>query len=368
MTLETAATPQTAARILNRYARSYHAGAFATPTASDMTTIMAKGGWHEYPGVWFVSAWAKRETARTDWTGRQYTIPTGTQVISHIAAEHGAKLPDLSGYGRIYAYAEDKTISSQLTEQGREVCGVRVTPASEIINCWGRDGSGHRYPSWDNATVTQIFHNAPGDFKGAVSEASQVGGWFDDYPLYSDGSWSAVSLRGFYADPSLGVKPSEMDRKWKAAHADDLSRVCGWTDLAADCPKLVGMVNEGFPGARLERVRLLRMAPPKPGKVSKLARHTDITDKAAGTADGQIMRFHIPLITHPSSVMTAWNLSGRRTAVHLGAGSMWYLDARKPHAVQHAGPSERIHLVIDVVADKRWRAVVSQGREAELWS
>lgn len=195
-----------------------------------------------------------------------------------------------------------------------------------------------------------------------------MAGWFDDYPLYSDGSWSAVSLRGFYPNPSLGVKPSEMDRKWKAEHPVDLKRQCQWTDLAADCPKLVSVVNENFPDVGLERVRLLRMAPPAGKKPSKLARHTDITDKSAGTDNGKITRFHIPLITHPSSKMTAWDLEGRKAEVHLNALSVWYLDARKPHAVVHAGPVDRIHLVVDVRTNSLTRERISTGEEASCWT
>lgn len=359
-------TPQTAARVMNRYAHQYNAGAFATPTASDMAGIIARGGWHEAgEGVCYTSAWMKRESKRVDWTGRRYTIPAGTEVITHLAVEPDMEIPDLSGYGRIYSYIEDRNLTRQLRAQGREVCAIRISAASEIIACWGRPGSEHVYQPWDYATLTQATPKVDGDLEAAQQEAAKLSGWLDDFPFYSDGSWSALSLRGFKADdPTWGIKPSEMNRAWKREHMDALGLQCKWTVLAQRCQAIVNMVNRQFQGRQLERVRLLRMTAPKPGKVSRLSRHTDITDRGAGTHNGQIMRFHIPLLTHPDSRMMAWRLDGTPVSHHLSEGEMWYLDARKPHAVAHAGPSDRIHLVVDVLADSETRRVVTSGWEA----
>jgi hypothetical protein len=331
-----------------------------------MTVIMGNGGWHEGGGYAFTSMWMKRESIRHDWTGRAYTIPSGTQVISHLCAEPDAVLPDLGGYGRIYVYAEDANVNAQLQKQGREVCAVRISAASEIIACYGRPGSEHVYPAWDFATFTRVPDPA-GDLAGAAAEAKLLTGYHDNYPFYSDGSWGSLDLRGFKrSDPSWGIKPSEMSKRWKQDHPEELRAVCGWTVLAERCQHLVNVVNATFAGARLERVRLLRMEAPQPGKVSKLGRHTDITDRAAGTRDGQVMRFHIPLATTTRSEMTCWYLSGLPVTRHMPVGTMWYLDARKPHSVTHGGATDRIHLVVDVLADELSRRTVSRGREAAL--
>jgi hypothetical protein len=172
----------------------------------------------------------------------------------------------------------------------------------------------------------------------------------------SDGSWSAVSLRGFRRDdPTWGIKPSEMPRTWKADNPEALTYPCEWTVLADECPTMREVVESVSWWNGLERVRLLQMAG-RGGKGGTLSRHTDITDREGGTRDGQIVRFHIPLVTHPDIKMHSWDLDGIHRATHLPPWSMWYLDARKPHAVTNPTGVDRVHLVVDVVADPDVRA------------
>ena len=45
-----------------------------------------------------------------------------------------------------------------------------------------------------------------------------------------------------------------------------------------------------------DRIRFMRLR----AKGGELARHADITDREAGTADGMIARFHIPIVTSPA--------------------------------------------------------------------
>ena len=353
--------PAEAARFMNRYAHKYHAGAFATPSRGEMTAISARRRLHSWPGVLATSARLHRDSQRGDWTGRQYTIPGGTEIITHLAAEPGAAIPDLSRFGRIYAYAEDAQLTGALAGQGREICAVRISAASEIINCWGRDGSGHAYPPWDTATLVKV---GEADVAAAAEEARALAGWHDDFPFYSDGTWSALSLRGFNpADPTWGVKPSEMSRAWHAEHPGAAVRYarCDWTVLADRAPACRALTEAVAGGWELERVRLLRMAARPDHRTGKLARHTDITDRNAGTAEGCITRFHVPLVTHPAITMTGWELDGRQVTEHLPAGQVWYLDARKPHAVANPSRTDRIHLVIDVRTDRHVRAAITAG-------
>jgi hypothetical protein len=359
------ADPQEAARVLNRYARKYSAGAFATPTIADMGHIIERGELYEWDGVLAVAQWQRHDSQRTDWTGTRYTIPAATMVIKHIAVAPGAKVPNLSGFGRVFGYHEDRTLTAAMESQRREVCATRISAASEIISCWGRTGSRREYQPWDAATLVRLPPPVTRDeLNAAAWEAKRLDGWFDDYPFYSDGSWSALSLRGFNpADPTWGAKPSEMSKAWHAQHPEARNyRKCDWTVLADKLPACRNVINavSWWPG--LERVRLLKMSG-RAGKPGKLLRHTDVTDKAAGTRDGQIIRFHIPLVTTESVTMTAWNLAGHEATVHLPLGSMWYLDARKPHAVTNASGIDRIHLVVDVLADQFCRNAITQGTE-----
>lgn len=695
--------PKAAARTLGRLAKPYAHGAFATPTAKDIEQAMHRGGFYEWPGVIAVARRLSADSTRRDWTGRAYTLPAWSRVITHLGAEPGATLPDLDGFSRVYAYAEDQTATEGLKAQGREVYAVQISASSTITNCWGRAGSAHRYKPWDLATLTMLNIELPPDIVAdAADEAAALRGWADRYPFYcttpdteiltrqgwrtydqvkpgdvvltlnhqtgasewqamtavnvfrarkhkmlsmegrvhsslttlnhrwpvitrrypksgpaalerrfttsggltrrdtiptaapcadlpaepkytdalvelvawywtegfarpgggaeiaqssavnpanvdriraaltavfgagrdlqygprsvpgwsertydngsmtvfwlnkaasallagiapdkvvstefilsltraqlelflstsvdadgtptakgipliyqhdrqrlepvilacilsgrtpalyynetsgqwsvtlmkrttvapcmkpgvtggrvhrkevvdyegvvwcpttpngtwlarrngkvyftgnSDGSWGSLDLRGFKPDdPTWGIKPSEMSRAWWREHpeAHRYSR-CEWTKLAADCPAMMAITGYLANWGELERVRVLRMAGKQtPGH---LDRHTDITDRAAGTADGKITRFHIPLITHPKALMTAWNLRGEKTTVHLKRGSVFYLDARKPHAVVNASGQDRVHLVVDVKATQRCRDEIIRGTE-----
>jgi aspartyl/asparaginyl beta-hydroxylase len=357
------AEARSAARFLNGYARQYAAGAFATPTASDMAGIIAAGGWHTSGDG--LAGWTSRRLPRPSWrsdfTGARFELAAGWTVITHLAARPGAGIPDLDRYDRVFAYAEDGALTAQLRGQGREVAAVRISAASEVIAVWGRAGDGRRYPPAQAATLVQLAPPPAGLSWDAAAEAAALTGWHDDFPYYSDGSWDALSLRGFDpADPTWGVKPAEMSKAWHKAHPGHAGRDCAWTVLAERAPACVTLARHALHGAGLERVRLLRMAG-RDGKGGRLARHCDITDRAAGVRDGQIARFHLPLITAPQVTMSAWNLRGEQTTAHLPAGSCWYLDARKPHAVVNGAGIDRIHLVVDVIADAATREFIAAG-------
>lgn len=360
-----AVTPKEAARFLNAYARQHSAGAFATPIASEISKLMQSGGWHWWDGVAACSRRLTRDSVRRDWTGRSYTLRRGARVITHLAASPGARLPNLTAFDHVFAYLEDSNVTAQLAAQGREVNAVRISAASELIACWGRPGTGYRYPAADLATLTRLpLEVTPAQREQITAEVTGIDSWHDDFPFYSDGSWDAVSLRGFNpADPTWGIKPAEMSKAWWAEHPEAARyRTCGWTTLAQLCPATVGLVKSVSWWGELERVRLLRMQG-MGGKGGTLARHCDITDRAAGTRDGQIARFHIPLVTDPRITMSAWNLKGTQHDVHLPAWSMWYLDARKPHAVHNRSGIDRVHLVVDVKADGRCREAITTGTE-----
>lgn len=358
------ASPREAARFLNAYARRFSAGAFATPTAAELEQLNKAGRWHWWPqGVAAVSRLVTRDSFRADFTGARYRLRAGWRVIDHLAAVEGAELPGLSAFQRVHAYVEDSTITPQLRAQHREVSALRVTAASEMIACWGPEGTGHAYPQWDAATLVRL-PDPPLDLAAATTEVAGLDGWFDDFPFYSDGSWDALSLRGFNpADPAWGIKPAEMSKGWWRDHPEAAAyNRCDWTVLAERTPALRAFIESVPWWGELERVRLLRMQG-RDGKGGRLARHTDVTDKAAGTRDGAIARFHIPLVTHPDIIMTAWNMDGRPRSAHLPAGSMWYLDARKPHAVDNRAGIDRIHLVVDVVADQACREAIAGGTD-----
>lgn len=368
-TLSGPASARDAARVLGSYSRRFAAGAFATPTAKELEV---PGSWEWRGGCLLATKTLTRDSKRLDYTGREYLLPKGSRVVTHLALDEDTPLPDLSDFHIINAYLDDQHVTAGLRAQGRGVHAVRVAASSEFIGVWGHGvmgASGYPYPAVERATLVELpLHVSPGERAAVTAEVEALSGWADDYPFYSDGSWGALNLRGFWPDdPTRGVKPAEMSKAWKAEHPADLARTCQWTTLAQLTPQVVSLVRRvtdplDVDEAGLERVRVLRMAG-RDGKGGALGRHTDVTDKASGVRDGLIARLHIPLVTDPRIVMSAWGLSGRRSDVHLPAWHMFYLDARKPHSVTNPTGTDRLHLVIDLQANARLREVIAAGAE-----
>jgi hypothetical protein len=300
-----------------------------------------------------------RDSVRTDFTGGTFTLPKGAYVATHLAhSEH--LLPNTAPYDFVMAYAEDRPLSLALAGEGRAIWASRVTAAAEVINTWGPIGARPpaAYAPWDRATVTDFGEVIPRQSRERIlGELDIVRGWDDDFPYYSDGSWSAVCLKGFWpAEPGRGVKPAEMPKSWKLANRAALANVCDWTVLTRELPALTDWVRLMPWRWETERVRLLKM-----NAGGKLGRHTDITDRAGGTRDGQIVRFHIPLITDPSIKLITWDLDGSRRETHLRPWRMYYLDARKPHAVTNPSGVNRVHLVVDAVSNASIRQHIAEA-------
>ena len=350
------------ARFLQAYAKHYHGGAFATPTAVELATLepnQIRDVHADNERTVIVSKTLSRDSIRRDFVGNKITLPAGARIASTVARTAYAPVPSFADYDIVTTYIEDRPLTDALRQQGRTVLAYQISAASEITALWTNDGAAVRYDHEDlvtTGTVSIPIH--PALQEAMIREIQPLAGWDDDYPFYSDGSWSALSLRGFYPDdPTRGVKPAEMPKTWKSEHPSDLARSCDWTVLAEDCPSIVSFIESVPEFRNLERVRLLRMGG-QGGKGGALRRHTDITDRSAGTKPGQIARFHIALQTDPAIRMSTWNLNGDRKDIHLAPFVTWYLDQRKPHAVTNPTGVDRIHLVIDVVVDQSVRQLL----------
>jgi hypothetical protein len=90
----------------------------------------------------------------------------------------------------------------------------------------------------------------------------------------------------------------------------------------------------------------------------ELTRHADITDRQAGVRDGRIIRLHIPIVTNPQVLFSAWTARGERLDVRFPVGALCYLDQRKPHTAINPGSTDRIHLVVDAFAHEELRALI----------
>lgn len=351
-------------RFLEQYAKAFHAGAFATPTRKELEAkpeLITEDTRYGDQRAVVIARRLTRDSERTGFTGAPFVLPKGALVATHIGRTPGL-VPNTAPYDYVMAYAEDRELSLQLAAEDRRIRASRVTAAAEIINVWGPPGRTQPgYALWDQATVVDFGESVhPGLREEMARELDIVRGWDDDFPYYSDGSWSAVCLKGFWPDePGRGVKPAEMPKSWKMANREALTHACEWTVLARQLPFLYAWVRRHAWDWQTERVRLLKM-----NAGGKLGRHTDITDRAGGTRDGQIVRFHIPLITDPSIQLITWDLDGQRRERHLRPWHMYYLDARKPHAVVNPSTINRVHLVVDAVASPSIRQRIAEAHLA----
>lgn len=140
-----------------------------------------------------------------------------------------------------------------------------------------------------------------------------------------EGDWSVLPLRHkrgaahpilkIYSDPSA----TEFE---DGPLLEAMPYVRGWLSKLA-CP--------------VQAVRLMRLAPG-----SRIKPHQD-HDLAAEMG---AVRLHVPITTNDGVVFT---LNDR--PVRMLPGSVWYLRLSDTHAVVNAGDGDRVHLVIDCVAD-----------------
>lgn len=202
-------------------------------------------------------------------------------------------------------------------------------------------------------TVRKPFASAQ-ELEAVRAELAAFGNhWEQHYSSYNKRqSWTAFALKGFdAADPGFIVKPAEMSKGWKEQNTARLAAKCELTTAAAYFPAALALADR-IPGEK-ERVRFMKL---RQGD-GELTRHADITDREAGTGNGQIVRLHLPVFTHPKCLFYSWTMRGEPVVMHFSEGDLSYIDTRKPHAVKNGSPIERIHLVVDVKSGpeiRRW--------------
>lgn len=163
---------------------------------------------------------------------------------------------------------------------------------------------------------------------------------FDPVPLVADlatletGEWTAHFVADNY-DGDWSVLPL---RAPKGAHHPILriTSVPGtenWedTEFLAACPALRRVIDS-LP-AQVGAARLMRLGP---GAEIKEHRDWDLSP------DQGMVRLHIPIVTNPE---VDFRVNGERVA--MAPGELWYLRLADPHRVINAGPTPRVHLVID---------------------
>lgn len=351
--------PKTVCKFFQKYSKPYMGTLYSSPMPGHIQEATEQGmlAWGLTPEgnlAWTVlHTCSSRELRRRSFTGWQYTIPPGTQIAQYVARQPGVT-PSFGAADVVYAYQDDHELIGFVQQAGYSLAAVKIAATSEIIGVYSRINIP---PSHHPADVPSLLCMEPLDIdhQTVLREVRAITDYRDDYPYYNkNNSWAAASLRGFKpSDPLYGLKPTEMSRKWLAEHPEDAElRICQDTVLAESCPALMSTLGKFPYGAGFERVRLLRL-----GR-GELTRHCDITDRDLGTRNGQLCRFHMPIITHPAVRSDVWDLEGHRHSIHLKAWNLYYMDIRKPHAASNPENRERIHLTFDVVSDERLRRAI----------
>lgn len=141
---------------------------------------------------------------------------------------------------------------------------------------------------------------------------------------YHDGGWTGIAFRAPGGDPAKLYAPVESGAQ------------CVDTPVRARCPAIDAALD-AF-GPCLRSARLLRLA-----AGSCIREHRDC---GLSLESGEA-RLHVPVTTGPG---VEFYLEGE--LVVMEPGECWYLDLDRPHRVQNLGARERVHLVLDCVADE----------------
>lgn len=305
------------------------------------------------PGVAAACRRLSRDQAVKDFRGVvTATLPAGTILVERLGYVEGAEqqavefLEGLRGDPlaplAVWLWQEHPVDQLVAEAMRLRLLAVKISAASEVRGLWGISQlEPSPLPCREKLGLCQLSIPPLEVEPLARACRARIGEWAQHYSSYNArGSWTALALRGFGGDPRMVEKPAEMSKRWKADHPGLLGLGCSDTPLRGILPEAEPLID-AIPGPK-ERVRLMRLDPG-----GELTRHADIVDPDAGPREGQELRLHIPIATDPSARFQSWGPSGRCDEEHMGAGQVWYLDTRKPHACQNPSAVERIHLVVD---------------------
>jgi hypothetical protein len=147
--------------------------------------------------------------------------------------------------------------------------------------------------------------------------------WNPEYNEYASGDWSTLAL--FNRDGVAGSSKSH-----------EFSGKGRWTSNADKLPAIRSAIETVFDMEKLRSARVFSA-----GSAGMIRPHRDYTEFDRG-----FTRLHLVLRTNEQ----AMNGEGVR-AFHMGAGDIWYLDAREPHWAANFGLESRYHLCCDFPPD-----------------
>lgn len=262
----------------------------------------------------------------------------------------------------VWIWQEDIWAQQLLMDRGYRCAALQISAASDYRSLWVKGTAGVvPLPLADkpglvrlNLPTLRISNVLIDKLMWQIERLDMP--WAEHYSQYNKRrSWSALSIRGFGGGIQEIEKPAEMPNSWKEDNPGALAWTCEDTRLRHRLPAIEPILEQ-LGGAPFQRIRLMKLSKGN----GELSRHADITDKEAGTADGKIMRLHVPIVTNPGVRFTSWSFDGVEQETHFEAGEAFYLDTRKAHKAVNLGESDRIHLVVDCVSNAERRCLISQ--------
>ena len=368
------------------FARSYKPysfGSFGKPTRPYIRTALAANhivcsfnAKHSLTGA-AIFRIVKRGSAHNDFSQRECVIPAGSLYVRHLAVSENTSEATSSLVEKLDRRAQGAPVWLEIHEENEHIrrqieeqfafkyVMTKIMASSDIKGVYFRGPNVDTQLPLCLSDVPSLMclraeFLSPAEIDGIVHELTQYtssfGAWPQHYSHYNKRhSWTAFALRGYCSqNPAFIAKPAEMSKRWKSENPELLKSTCDDTIAARCFPRTMRIVRR-IPGSK-ERIRFMRLAP----HGGELARHADITDRAAGTRDGYVARLHIPLVTHKNVFFESWGLRGEHQKMHFAAGSLNYLDQRKPHRVVNRSSVERIHLVVDTYSSQELRDLLHQ--------
>ena len=249
----------------------------------------------------------------------------------------------------LIVWAENKDHCKLAEESGFCYVGPKITTYGEVYAIYYR-GKQRAFPKVDPAeylSIKKVENIDSALIESIHNKLTELPSFTNHYSNYNKGkSWGALSLRGYTADPSFITKPIEMNDAWKEENKDNefYLQDTPLFDLFPEVRELIRPYGE-----TVHRVRFMRLKPAG----GELSRHTDQVDPDSGGSLEKLARLHFPIKTNPNMIFTVWDTKGAPQKVHMKTGECWFLDTRKPHMAVNGGDEERIHLVVDIITEKK---------------
>lgn len=295
---------------------------------------------------------------------RMGCVPGSEEQVVELVRQVAQYLLPPGGRLWVTAWQEHRPHRELVEELGLHLVGVKIPASSELLGvyCTRHVEEGAPpvvpLPGPEVWGLRRLSMEPPIELLGhAAHEVLQLEEWAQHYSSYNRrGSWQALALRGYTPhDPTDITKPAEMSKSWKAEHPGWEELECEDTPLMEQLPAVAELAAL-VPGQH-QRVRLMQL---QPGG-GELSRHADITDREAGTAEGHVLRIHVPLVSNEQVRFSSWSLEGEQYTRTMRVGEAWYLDTRKPHTAVNGGATPRVHLVVDVYSNRRLLELLERG-------